>query len=93
MPRYYVYFDQAKGQVRTSSRKPQHYPHIYIWDNGVTIYFGKNIKVTCKNIEEAQYFLLAHELQAVDEQRREAFKALRERLEVMKTKAEVRQRG
>ena len=93
MPRYYIFFDPTRKAVRTGCKKPQHYPHIYIWDNGVTIYFSKNIKVTCKNLEEAQYFLLAHELQATDEHRQQAFRSLRERLEAMKTLREVRQRG
>jgi len=93
VPRYYVYFDQAKGQVRTSSRKPQHYPHLYVFQGGITIYFNRNVKVTARDIDEACYFLLGHELQSTDEQRREAFRSLRERLEAMKTLREVRQRG
>ena len=93
MPRYYIFYDPTRKATKTSCRKPIFHPHVYIWDNGVTIYFNENIKVTCRDIDEAQYFLLAHELQATDEHRREAFRSLRERLEAMKALREVRQRG
>ena len=81
MPRYYIYYDFSKRACRSSSRKPSSYPHIYVFQGGVTIFFSEKVKATARDLEEAQYFLLAHELQATDKQRQEAFKALRQRLE------------
>ena len=93
MPRYYVYFDQAKGQARTSTKKPNTFPFIYVGEGFFTFVPSKGVQARCRSIEELEYFLFAHELQAVDEQRQKAFRALRERLEAMKTLREVRQHG
>jgi len=86
MPRYYIFYDSQRKAVRSCSKKPQHYPHLYVFQGGVTIFFSKNVKVTARDLSEAQYFLLAHELQAVDEQRREAFRSLRETLAYLEVK-------
>jgi len=93
VPRYYIFYDPKKRAVRTSSRKPSSYPHVYVFQGGITIFFTPKIKATARDIDEACYFLLAHELNSEDEQRQQAFRALRERLEAMKTLQEVKHHG
>jgi len=93
VPRYYIHYNYNEGKVQTTTRKPNTFPYIYVGEGYFTFAPSKGIQVRSRSIEELEYFLLAHQLQAVNEQRQEAFKALRERLEVMKIKAKVKQHG
>jgi len=81
MSRYYLFYDPQKKAVRTSTRRPSFYPYVHLTKKNLVIHFSERVKVSTSDISEACYFLLAHELNSEGE-RREAFRALRKRLEV-----------
>jgi len=81
MSRYYIFYDSSKKAVRTSTRKPSSYPYVHLTEKNLVIHFSEKVKVSTSDMQEAQYFLMAHELNSEGE-RREAFRALRKRLEV-----------